>query len=127
MGWFRKRFLYSLMHFTCDVICKSIKALVSLLLGIFVYPWHNLPNSYEEMESIGIDSMLSLMKKKKPLIRKDADSLLTQLKQNSSYLKSPVFLGLISHEFIELVDSFINVGCPSKIQEHFPIFFSTIS
>ena len=79
------------------------------------------------MESIGIDSMLGLMKKKKPLIRKDADSLLTQLKQNSSYLKSPVFLGLISHEFIELVDSFINVGCPSKIQEHFPIFFSTIS
>ena len=52
------------MHFTCDVICESIKALVSLLLGIFVYPWHNLPNSYEEMEYIGIDSMLSLIKEK---------------------------------------------------------------
>ena len=114
------------MHLTNDVICESIKALISLLLGIFVYPWHNLPNSYEEMESIGIDSMLSLIKKKQPLIRKDADSLLTQLKLNSSYLKSPVFLGLISHEFVELVDSFITVGYPSKIQGNFLnfLFFS---
>ena len=72
---------------------ETVKAFISLLLGIFVYPWHNLPNTYEEIEAVGIDSMVSLLKKKKPLIRKDGDSLLTQFKQNSSYLKSPVFLG----------------------------------
>ena len=64
-----------------------MKAFISLLLGIFVYPWHNLPNTYEEIEAVGIDSMVSLRKKKKPLIRKDGDSLVTQFKQNSSYLK----------------------------------------
>ena len=76
---------------------ETVEAFVSLLLGIFVYPWHNLPNTYEEIEIVGIDSMVSLHKKKKSLIRKDGDSLLTQFKQNSSYLKSPVFLGADSH------------------------------
>jgi len=75
------------------LLIETVEAFVSLLLGIFVYPWHNLPNTYEEIEIVGIESMVSLLKKKERLIRKDGDSLLTQFKQNSSYLKSPVFLG----------------------------------
>ena len=84
------------------LIEKTMIAFVSLVLGIFVYPWHNLPNTYEEIEVVGIDSMVTLRKKKKPLIRKDGDSLLTQFKQNSSYLKSPVFLGADSYLYIEV-------------------------
>ena len=82
-------------------MCESIQAMISFLLGVVVYPWHNLPNTSEQIQSIGIDSMLSLIKKKKPLVRKDGDSLVKQFKQNSSYLKSPVFLGSISQTIID--------------------------
>ena len=30
---------------------ETVKAFISLLLGIFVYSWHNLPNTYEKNRS----------------------------------------------------------------------------
>ena len=63
-----------------------------------MYPWHNLPDSSTEIEEEGIDSVIMLHRKKKPLLKKGGDSLWIQFKQNSSYLKSPVFIGMDSKQ-----------------------------
>lgn len=107
-----------------------MKAFASLLLGIFIYPWHNLPDTYAgsfskfskifkskiflvlfsdfnkewftrfwksnaEIEEQGIDSFLDLRKKNNPLIKNSGESMWTQIKQNASYLKSPIFIVLV--------------------------------
>ena len=48
-----------------------------------------------EIEEEGIDSFLDLKKKNFPLIKKSGDSIWAQIKQNASYLKSPIFIVLV--------------------------------
>ena len=32
-------------------------AFASFFIGLFVYPWHNVPNNYAEIEEKGIDTI----------------------------------------------------------------------
>ena len=32
-------------------------AFASFFIGLFVYPWHNVPNNYAEIEQKGIDTV----------------------------------------------------------------------
>ena len=32
-------------------------AFASFFIGLFVYPWHNVPNNYAEIEEKGIDTV----------------------------------------------------------------------
>ena len=32
-------------------------AFASFFIGLFVYPWHNVPNNYAEIEEKGIDTL----------------------------------------------------------------------
>ena len=34
----------------------TCKAFASFFVGLFIYPWHNVPNNYAEIEEEGIDT-----------------------------------------------------------------------
>ena len=34
----------------------TCKAFTSFFVGLFIYPWHNVPNNYAEIEEKGIDT-----------------------------------------------------------------------
>ena len=34
----------------------TCKAFASFFVGLFIYPWHNVPNNYAEIEEKGIDT-----------------------------------------------------------------------
>ena len=66
--------------------------IASLFIGLFMYPWHNLPQDMDKItDDQTFNTVLEVRKTKSESTTLGADGILHQIRTNSSLLLSPIF------------------------------------
>ena len=81
-----------LLSFTEVMIIWMSLAVISLILGTLLYPWDNMPQDVSKSKAEEFYSVLEKKKNHEPICKGSEDSFISQLRENLSLIKSPIFV-----------------------------------
>ena len=119
--------LQTSITFTQLMIVWICLAFVSLIFGIVLYPWHNLPDEGEITIS-DIKELRATLCEKMPLVKigKDYPTIGQKFRESGSFLKSPMFyIHMVSFAMgncmttltINIVNDILRVGSKPSLSQ----------